>query len=553
MFLQCTAPSSFHAEVVVMMKHQFFMKKAIFLFVFLFFALTIDVSAQSTKNAITFNEQLKKADNGDAHSQYIVGYAYFSGKNVPKDYSLAFKYYALSAAQEHPSGLTALALCYENGMGTTKDMAKAISLYKQAIDKGSAVAMCNLARLYERGQFIAQNNPKAFELYMQSADKGNTRGMYNTARCLQDGIGIAADASAAFEWNMKAARKNYAISMAEVGMAFYYGKGTYVDHAEALAWMEKAKTGGFDFVKNTEARKVYAALKSGDNSLTLAKTADGDNTSEVDEDADDKAAAVPSDEIDRNIPSTGMLNANTFVVIIGNENYRKVPVVDYAHNDATTFAAYCKTTFGVPEKNIKTYLDATFTDMMTALDDIKTISSLFNNNISLIFYYAGHGVPDEKTKGAYLLPVDVDGTKTQYCLSTEVLYSRLNELGTKRTIVIMDACFSGSQRGEGMLRAARGIAIKPKNTTPQGNMVVMSAATGDQTAYPLKQHGHGLFTYYLLKGIQETAGDITLGSLFDYVKKNVATVSVEQNKKQQTPTTQVSPEIVAKWEKWTLK
>ena len=63
----------------------------------------------------------------------------------------------------------------------------------------------------------------------------------------------------------------------------------------------------------------------------------------------------------------------------------------------------------------------------------------------------------------------------------------------------MDACFSGAQRGEGMLISARGIALKTKQEIPQGNLIVFSAASDDQTAFPYKEKGHGLFTYYLLK------------------------------------------------------
>ena len=55
-----------------------------------------------------------------------------------------------------------------------------------------------------------------------------------------------------------------------------------------------------------------------------------------------------------------------------------------------------------------------------------------------------------------------------------------------------------------MLASARGVAIKAKQNHPQGNMVVLSAAQGDETAHPYTEKGHGLFTYYLLKKLKET-------------------------------------------------
>lgn len=182
------------------------------------------------------------------------------------------------------------------------------------------------------------------------------------------------------------------------------------------------------------------------------------------------------------------------------------------------------------------YRDATFGTMLSALDDIKSIASAFEGDLNVIFYYAGHGVPSESDKAAYLLPVDASGQNTEVCLSTKRLYDTLDGLHAKRVLVFMDACFSGAQRGDGMLASARGVALKVKQDAPKGNMVVFSAATGDETAYPYKEKGHGLFTYYLLKKLQDTKGDVTLGELSEYVNKEVRRQSVVINHKSQSPT-----------------
>lgn len=80
-----------------------------------------------------------------------------------------------------------------------------------------------------------------------------------------------------------------------------------------------------------------------------------------------------------------------------------------------------------------------------------------------------------------------------------------------------------------MLASARGVAIKVKQATPVGNIVVFSAAQGDETAYPYKEKEHGLFTYYLLKKLQETKGNVTLGELSDYIKTQVERQSIVIN------------------------
>lgn len=265
------------------------------------------------------------------------------------------------------------------------------------------------------------------------------------------------------------------------------------------------------------------------------------------------AAPVSIDNgIDLNIPVTDKINAKVFTVIIGNEDYQRVSKVNYALNDAKVFAAYCQKTLGIPENNIRIYQNATYGTMLSALTDIKNISEAYQGDISVIFYYAGHGIPNESDKGAYLLPVDADGSQTEACLSTERLYRELGNLHARSTLVFMDACFSGAERGNGMLTAARGIAIRVKNDHPQGNTVVFSAANGEETAFPYKEKGHGLFTYFLLKKIRETHGNVSLGELSDYIISNVMQQSVVINRKKQTPTVVPSIALDGTWKNKTL-
>ena len=253
--------------------------------------------------------------------------------------------------------------------------------------------------------------------------------------------------------------------------------------------------------------------------------------------------------LDENIPVSGTKANNTFVIAIGNENYQLVPSVSFAENDMEVFCKYCQKTLGVPISNIRKYKDATFGVMLSALSDLKDIAEAYNGDINVLFYYAGHGFPDEKSHNAYLLPVDADGKQSEVCFPISRLYAELAALKSKSTVVFMDACFSGSQRGDGMLASARGVAIKAKEEKLHGNLVVFSAASGDETAYPYREKGHGMFTYFLLKKLQETKGAVTLGELSDYVTTNVKRQSVVTNRKSQTPTVIYSESVGMDWRK----
>lgn len=257
--------------------------------------------------------------------------------------------------------------------------------------------------------------------------------------------------------------------------------------------------------------------------------------------------------IDLQIPQTTASNTNTFAVIIGNENYTQVAKVPYANNDAKVFAEYCKKTLGLPEKNVKVYTDATFGTILEAINNISAIATAYKGDLNVIFYYAGHGVPNESTGDAYLLPVDASGRQTEACYPLDRLYGELGGMQARSVVAFIDACFSGSERGNGMLASARGVAIKAKDAQARGNMVVFTAATGDQTAYPYNEKGHGMFTYFLLKKLQETKGEATLGEIGSYVSEQVARQSVVVNGKSQTPTITAAGTLTDTWESVSLK
>ena len=178
---------------------------------------------------------------------------------------------------------------------------------------------------------------------------------------------------------------------------------------------------------------------------------------------------------------------------------------------------------------------------------IKDVADAYNGEAKFIIFYAGHGIPDEKSNEAFLLPVDGLANKPGTAYSMAHFYKELGSLNAANVTVFMDACFSGSQRGEGMLASARGVVITPRKETPAGNMVVFSAAQGDETAYPYKEKGHGLFTYYLLKKLRDTKGDCTLQELGDYIQTNVKRQSIVVNRKSQTPSVSASQQLATSW------
>ena len=258
-------------------------------------------------------------------------------------------------------------------------------------------------------------------------------------------------------------------------------------------------------------------------------------------------------EVDLNLPETTEKRENTLALVIGNENYANVPPVQFALNDASMFAEYCRKVLGVPEKQVLYLPDATYGSLVGAVADVKNIAETFNEGeLNIIFYYAGHGIPNEKTKDAYLMPIDADPQKTNICYPTGKLISDLASTGAHSIVVFLDACFSGAQRGGGALAENRGVVIRPKEVAPKGQMVMFSSTMGDETAWPYTEKGHGLFTYFLLKKLQQSEGEATLDELSDYLVMQVRRQSA-LNLKKQTPTVVPSNEVGEGWREWKLK
>jgi hypothetical protein len=275
----------------------------------------------------------------------------------------------------------------------------------------------------------------------------------------------------------------------------------------------------------------------------------------VEEEEVEIAVASLSSDVDKNIPVSPEKFPNKLALIFGNEDYshsvNAEVNVDYALRDAGIFSEYAVKTLGLVKENIYFNTNATSGTMNTEIDRICELIKRMGSETELIFYYAGHGLPHEKNHSPFLIPVDVNASNLGSAISLKDVYKKFGETGAKKITIIIDACFSGGGRNQGLL-AARGVRIKPKEEELTGNMMVFSASTGEQTALPYHEEKHGMFTYFLLKILQETKAGITFGELDNYLRNQVGINSLRVNGKVQDPVTTVSPYIKQNWESLTF-
>ena len=239
---------------------------------------------------------------------------------------------------------------------------------------------------------------------------------------------------------------------------------------------------------------------------------------------------------------------NRFALVIGNEDYNSMktgatyqPDVEFAVRDAETFAKFATSVMGVKQDNVILVKNATYAQLRSSLEKVTKLAKANPKDLELIVYYAGHGQVDGDSKESYLIPVDVSITSPTAGMKLEDFYGTLSACNAEKTIVFLDACYSG---------VGRGIIIRPKDTPVKGNLVVMTATSSTQRSMPYQEKNHGLFTYYLLKTMKDAGAGLSIGELYDQVSETVKTKSILINNAEQTPELLNGPDIAPDWKSW---
>ena len=229
-------------------------------------------------------------------------------------------------------------------------------------------------------------------------------------------------------------------------------------------------------------------------------------------------------------------NKNAYAIVIGVEKYRQnLPKADYADHDARIMAEYLTKVMGYPEENIVTLIN----DHAAKSDFEKYFEKWLSNNVekegTVFVYYSGHGAPNPNTGDAYLVPYDGDPSfieQTGYSLKR--LYQNLNKLPAKEIIVVLDSCFSGAGGRSVLAKGARPLVMNlDKQVLHSDRIAVLSASAGNQISSTHEEKGHGLFTYFFLKGIKD--GNSELGTLYNYLKPQVERIARKTYNNEQTP------------------
>ena len=223
------------------------------------------------------------------------------------------------------------------------------------------------------------------------------------------------------------------------------------------------------------------------------------------------------------------INPNAVALIIGVEKYKNTFKAPFAENDALAFNDFVHSSFGVPIQNIKLLMN----DEASRIETLKTIKKwlpkiIKENKTDFYLFFSGHGLASENGEDLYLLPSDGEPELLEYSsLMRNEIFDSINSLNPKSVTVFLDTCYSGTTRSEEFLVAAKPIFIEAQEQDIPYNFTVFSASAGRETAKVLPEAEHGLFSYFLMKGLEGEAdansdNQITNGELFAFINKNVS-------------------------------
>lgn len=228
---------------------------------------------------------------------------------------------------------------------------------------------------------------------------------------------------------------------------------------------------------------------------------------------------------------------NVWAVIIGINDYPRLPKLKYAVNDAQAFYRLMVEDNRVPAENVTLLLNeqASLVNLRSTLGT--RLKNSARENDMVVIFFAGHGAterdassPDGDGLEKYLLPFDTDPADLYTTAMPMVEVSRIfNRIRSNRLVFIADSCYSGASGGRTIsvsdLRATISDGFLDRVAGGRGK-VIITASSANEVSVEKDELQHGVFTYYLIDGLKGEAdtdrdGMVTVDEAYRYVSDKV--------------------------------
>jgi uncharacterized protein len=197
------------------------------------------LKAFESYNYDTAYKHLKQyAEQGQARAQYALGQIYWTGTDkIPKNYTLAYKWWMLATKQNHPGATFSIGVIYNTGSGLPRDETKAFQWFKKSADLGEKYAYETLGDFYREGIVVRRNYKLAYRYYKKAALLGVTWAMYRSGLMAKKLAHLPVISSSAKRWFSMAADQGDRDAMFELGVVHAEGIGTLQNFVTAHMWL----------------------------------------------------------------------------------------------------------------------------------------------------------------------------------------------------------------------------------------------------------------------------------------------------------------------------
>jgi len=225
---------------------------------------------------------------------------------------------------------------------------------------------------------------------------------------------------------------------------------------------------------------------------------------------------------------TGVSTPADAAVVVGIEEYFKLPEVPHATADARLVRDLLIYTRGVPAANVR-LLDRG-ANRETMLAAVGEAAGQAKRGGTVWVYFAGHGAASPDTGERMLLGDDVR-TELASFAARSVTVGELKEAAGQhghRVQLLLDACYTGQTRsGDALMPGAR-FAVPSYASQPSGKALEWSAASANEFSGPLPGMGHGAFTWAMVGALRGWADGQISGTPDGRVTAEEASLYVEE-------------------------
>ena len=216
------------------------------------------------------------AEAGDAGAQASLGYLYYAGEGVPRDYERAVFWYGKAAVQGNRDAQYNLAVAYAFGEGVAPDLAEAALWYRRAAQQGHTLAQYSLGLSYASGEGVAQDAAEAARWFRAAAGQGYAPAQRQLAHLYNSGAGVARDYAEAARWYRAAAEQGDASAQYQLGALYEAGRGVGQDAGAAAEWYAQAADQGHAAALKALAEPEPAPSRVATEEGEVAASAAGD-------------------------------------------------------------------------------------------------------------------------------------------------------------------------------------------------------------------------------------------------------------------------------------